>query len=549
MNSNLVTLIPQFFDSSGNPLNGGTLETYVAGTVSTLATYPTNADALAGTNANSTSISINASGYPSSGGTVIGVFLKPGKQYKFILKDSTGTTIYSLDNISNLTDTLLDGNGNEVIKLVGVASAVNEITVTNAITGTKPIIAATGDDTNVGLKIKTKGIGTLDLLDGSDNELFKTSTVANAVNEVTLANAATGNSPSLSATGDDTNIGLNIKAKGTGAITVGQASGTVTVGGDSSTPLTLTSSQVKLSADQPFVDSSGNEYVKVSKTASAVNEFTVTNAATGVAPVLSATGDDANIDLALQAKGTGAYAAKGAATSSAELRLYEQTTNGTNYIGLKAPASVTADKTFTLPSADGTANQVLQTNGSGVLSFAPPGAMTLIATATASNSATIDFTSISNSTYNSYLIVGDNIVPTTDSVFLQLRMSQGGTFNSTASAYVNECLRYSSTTSTVSGDASGGGATGITVNAAGETLGNNSNEQLFFVMHLSNMGSSSTFKRVSIQGEYLSAAPAYLHYLAGGQLVANSNAVDGFRFLMSSGTIASGVFKLYGINN
>jgi hypothetical protein len=79
-----------------------------------------------------------------------------------------------------------------------------------------------------------------------------------------------------------------------------------------------------------------------------------------------------------------------------EIRFRETTANGTNYIGLKAPASVTADLTFTLPVAptvnnqalisttagvmaftpytfptsDGTASQVLQTNGSGVLSFA-----------------------------------------------------------------------------------------------------------------------------------------------------------------------------------
>jgi hypothetical protein len=53
-----------------------------------------------------------------------------------------------------------------------------------------------------------------------------------------------------------------------------------------------------------------------------------------------------------------------------EVRFRETTANGTNYIGLKAPASVSADLTFTLPSADGTSGQVLTTNGSGVLSFA-----------------------------------------------------------------------------------------------------------------------------------------------------------------------------------
>jgi len=52
-----------------------------------------------------------------------------------------------------------------------------------------------------------------------------------------------------------------------------------------------------------------------------------------------------------------------------EIRFRETTANGTNYVALKAPASVSADLTFTLPATDGTAGQLLTTNGSGVLSF------------------------------------------------------------------------------------------------------------------------------------------------------------------------------------
>ena len=52
-------------------------------------------------------------------------------------------------------------------------------------------------------------------------------------------------------------------------------------------------------------DDSNNEYIKMAKTGSAVNEFTVTNAATGNAPNLSATGGDTNIDLNLTPKGYG----------------------------------------------------------------------------------------------------------------------------------------------------------------------------------------------------------------------------------------------------
>jgi hypothetical protein len=57
-----------------------------------------------------------------------------------------------------------------------------------------------------------------------------------------------------------------------------------------------------------------------------------------------------------------------------EVRFRETTANGTNYVALKAPASVASDLTFTLPATDGTNGQVLSTNGSGVLSFTTPSA-------------------------------------------------------------------------------------------------------------------------------------------------------------------------------
>lgn len=49
------------------------------------------------------------------------------------------------------------------------------------------------------------------------------------------------------------------------------------------------------------------------------------------------------------------------------LRLYDA--DSSNYIGLKSAATVSADFTLTLPAADGSADQALATNGSGVLSF------------------------------------------------------------------------------------------------------------------------------------------------------------------------------------
>jgi hypothetical protein len=52
-----------------------------------------------------------------------------------------------------------DENGNEQIKFATTASAVNEISVTNAATTNPPSVSATGGDTNIDLNLTPKGIG------------------------------------------------------------------------------------------------------------------------------------------------------------------------------------------------------------------------------------------------------------------------------------------------------------------------------------------------------------------------------------------------------
>jgi len=56
-------------------------------------------------------------------------------------------------------------------------------------------------------------------------------------------------------------------------------------------------------------------------------------------------------------------------TSGGTLKILEDTDNGSNFVGLKAPDTIASNFTLTLPTADGSNGQVLGTNGSGVLSF------------------------------------------------------------------------------------------------------------------------------------------------------------------------------------
>ena len=57
------------------------------------------------------------------------------------------------------------------------------------------------------------------------------------------------------------------------------------------------------------------------------------------------------------------------ATTGGQLKLNEGTNNGTHFIGLKAPNSLSGNVEFTLPIADGSAGEFIKTDGSGALSF------------------------------------------------------------------------------------------------------------------------------------------------------------------------------------
>ena len=60
----------------------------------------------------------------------------------------------------------------------------------------------------------------------------------------------------------------------------------------------------------------------------------------------------------------------GNATAPGEIRIFEDSDNGSNYSGFKAAASTTSSVAYQLPAADGSSGTHLTTNGSGVLSWA-----------------------------------------------------------------------------------------------------------------------------------------------------------------------------------
>lgn len=91
----------------------------------------------------------------------------PAATRTILLPDASGTitlntATQTLTNKTLQSPAINDANGNELLKFTNVASATNELTVTNAATGNKPQVAATGGDTNVTLKFTGKGTGSVE---------------------------------------------------------------------------------------------------------------------------------------------------------------------------------------------------------------------------------------------------------------------------------------------------------------------------------------------------------------------------------------------------
>lgn len=131
----------------------------------------------------------------------------------------SGSNITSLVRKAGAADT---GNAvNDVVEAMPTATWANDLatavlthskqdgTMIASLPLTTPVISSAALTTP---KVITS------LNDTNGNELFDVGAIASAVNQLKITNAATGNGPTLSTTGGDTNIDLNLAPKGTGQI-------------------------------------------------------------------------------------------------------------------------------------------------------------------------------------------------------------------------------------------------------------------------------------------------------------------------------------------
>lgn len=198
--------------------------------------------------------------------------------------------------------------------------------------------------------------------------------------------------PEVSLTAAKANYYLRANSTGTGfeLVEVDTLSGTFadlsadsspSLGGD----LDCAGNDILVTGGSTFLKEStdGNEYFGFTKVLNAVNYFNWSGAATGNGPVLAALGDDANVSININPKGSGTVLLNGPVTSSGLgtfnvglhikngatgggfARFYEDSDNGTNYIEHKANDTLASNSTYSWPIAPTTTGTHLASDTSG----------------------------------------------------------------------------------------------------------------------------------------------------------------------------------------
>ena len=237
-----------------------------------------------------------------------------------------------VDSSSSGTHTLKYYDGSDSITLCDINTSANTV---NFIDSTVASDLLNDSSPQLGANLDTNSFNILIddahfIADENGNEQIIFQTTASAVNQFDITNAATGNNPIFEATGGDSNVGIDIKPKGTGEVVVGTGAAAATVTSKGAFNLVL---------DTNEGTNSGN--------------ITIVDAANG--------------NIQLTPNGTG-YTELVGNTNPGAIRFNCE--NNSHGVTIKGPAhSASATYTLTLPTSDGNADEVLKTDGSGVLSW------------------------------------------------------------------------------------------------------------------------------------------------------------------------------------
>lgn len=173
----------------------------------------------------------------------------------------------------------------------------------------------------------------------------------------------------------------------------------------------------------------------------------------------------------------------------------------------------------------------------------------LLSSQTAASSASVAFTTGIDATYDEYLFVGINVIPATNSTTLSVQMSKDAGATWEAGTSYQSVLHAQVTDATVVDGNSIGAAT-FSISPSGisnTTAGGGVN----FEMRIFKPSGTTNNKQVDIRGSEANGASStfgsFYGMAAGVGANLTNNAVNGFKFAMASGNIASGTIYLYGL--
>ncbi len=201
----------------------------------------------------------------------------------------------------------------------------------------------------------------------------------------------------------------------------------------------------------------------------------------------------------------------------------------------------------------GSSGQVLTSNGAAALptfQANPANAWVPLSSATASGSATVDFTGLSSS-YVAYAVVITDLVPATDATALYMRVGTGAgpTYQSGATDYGHIREGGTITTTGTSFSAFGvGDGNDAQIVLVGAAAGNNTGEHISGKVYIYRPSQTSVYHSITAELSLLDSG-ANTDVSTNAGMYRSTTAVTAIRFLMSSGNIASGEFRLYGLSN
>lgn len=286
-------------------------------------------------------------------------------------------------------------------------------------------------------------------------------------------------------------------------------------------------------------------------TLTAGSGITITNASGGITIAASGGGTVSSVAGAGTVNGltltgtvttTGNLTLGGTLASVANSALTNSSVTVTAGTGMSGGGAVALGSSVTLTNAGvtslvaGTGITVSGATGAVTVSSSATSALTLISTTTASSSATVDI--VLSGSYSQYLVVLNNLTLSSSGNDLRMQWASGGSF-ATISQFTTDVVLYNPGTGP-------DGFYGNNDGAMAKSIDGTSSYGLSGQIYIFNPSSTTNRKQFTHQLAYW-ANTGYVYAVNGGGDSKSTTAIYGLRFYISTGNIAAGTFKLYGI--